>query len=273
MEYYTYVLIDSRTDEIFYVGKGQKMRMYHHVNEVQRGRIPNNGTNVYLERKIKKILDSGSRIKYKKILITENEQESYDKEMKLIAEIGLKNLCNITGGGKGGEGKKHSDETKIKMSENSPKFWLGKKFSDSHRQKLSESRRCQSPPMLGKRHSEETCRKLSESHKGQIPWIKGKKHSNEVKKKMSQKAFEQFINGMPEEIKRKISESNKGKKRSDITRKKISDSKKGLLTWSKGTCWISSSEQQKSIMVKKDILLNYLNNGWYRGRTFLKILS
>ena len=41
MEYYTYTLIDPRNEKIFYVGKGQKTRMYDHENAVQRGMIPN----------------------------------------------------------------------------------------------------------------------------------------------------------------------------------------------------------------------------------------
>lgn len=29
-------------------------------------------------------------------------------------------------------GKKHTEDSKLRMSENSPRYWLGKKFNDSH---------------------------------------------------------------------------------------------------------------------------------------------
>ncbi len=94
MKYYIYQLIDPRNSKIFYIGKGQKLRMYQHVKDVQRGRIPN-GSNNKLGNKIKKILLI-QKIKYKKVFETNNEQEAYDKEKELIIEIGLENLCNIS---------------------------------------------------------------------------------------------------------------------------------------------------------------------------------
>ncbi len=198
MEYYTYVLIDPRIGKIFYVGKGQKRRMYKHVNEVKRGRIPN-GSNVYLGRKIKKILSSGHRVKYKKVFITENGKDAFEKEKELIAEIGLENLCNIAIGGKVGNGmlgRKHSEETKKKLSD----FNKGKKLSEETKKKISES-------MKDIKRSEETKKKMSEAKKG---------------RKLS------------EEHKRKLSESHKGKKFSKETKQKMSESKKGQIPWNKG---------------------------------------
>lgn len=37
------------------------------------------------------------------------------------------------------KGKKKSEETKNKMSENSAKYWLGKEFSDEHKRKIGEA--------------------------------------------------------------------------------------------------------------------------------------
>jgi len=105
--YYVYFLVDPITDRPFYIGKGCKKRMYQHVNEVKRNRIPNKN-NRKLGNKIKKILDAGHKIKYKKFLITENENEAFIREKELIAEIGLKNLCNLTEGGEGLVGYRHS---------------------------------------------------------------------------------------------------------------------------------------------------------------------
>jgi hypothetical protein len=87
----------------------------------------------------------------------------------------------------------------------------GKKLSDEHKRKISES--CKGKNK-GKKLSEETKKKLSESHKGKTPWNKGKHHSEESKKKMS--------------------ESLKGKKLSEETKKKLSEAHKGKNTWIKG---------------------------------------
>jgi len=59
----------------------------------------------------------------------------------------------------------------------------GRKLSDEHKRKLSES-------MKGKKHSEEHRRKISESLKGCKPWNTGKTgcitHSEETKRKISE---------------------------------------------------------------------------------------
>lgn len=62
----------------------------------------------------------------------------------------------------------------------------------------------------GKHASDETRKKLSESHKGKTPWNKGKK-----------------LPPMPEETRRKISNTTKGKVFSEETRRKISEAQKG----------------------------------------------
>jgi len=175
MEYYTYILIDPISGKIFYVGKGQKLRMYAHVKDVQRNIIPNKN-NTYLGRKIQKILDSGLKVQYKKIFITENEQAAYDKEIELISEIGLKNLCNLTTGGEGLT-KSHSKETRKKMSDNNARYWLGKSIPEETKLKMAESQR-------GKIHSNETKKKISSSLKGNLNNL-GNPHSDKAKLKIS----------------------------------------------------------------------------------------
>ncbi len=204
MEYYVYLLIDSITGKIFYIGKGCKKRMYEHVKDVQRGRIPNN--NNRLKNKIKKILSAGYKIKYKKILITENEQKAFAKEIELIKKIGLENLCNLT---YGGEGNIPSEETKRKMSKNNGRYWLGKKLSKKHRQKLSYAHK-------GKKLSEEHKRKIGIKSKGRIL-------SEETKQKMSDSQKGKYHTT---ETKKKMSEAKKGKKLSEKHKRKISEALK-----------------------------------------------
>ena len=87
-------------------------------------------------------------------------------------------------------GRKHSEETKKKISE----AHKGKKLSEEHRKKLSEAVKGTNNPNYGKKLSEEHRKKLSEAHKG---------------KKLS------------EEHRKKIGEANKGRKLSEESRKKI----------------------------------------------------
>lgn len=91
--------------------------MYRHADDVKRGYTPNK-SNKKSENKIKKILNCGYSIKYKKVFITINEKLAYDKEKELILEIGLDNLCNMTAGGDGGSviGRTVSENTRKKMS-------------------------------------------------------------------------------------------------------------------------------------------------------------
>jgi hypothetical protein len=51
----------------------------------------------------------------------------------------------------------------------------GKKFSDEHRQRLSEAHKGQVGIWKGKKLSDEHRRKLSDAHRGKVPWNKGLK--------------------------------------------------------------------------------------------------
>lgn len=183
-EYYVYKLIDPRNSKIFYIGKGQKKRMYQHVKDVQCGRTPNN--NKKLNNKIKKILKLGLKVKYKKLFITENEQAAFNKEIKIIKEIELKNLCNLTEGGEGNIGRKFTKKHKQKISESKK----GITFSKEHKKKISEALKGRvltektkekisnskkgNNGLLGKSLSEEHRKNIARSLKGRIPWNKGK---------------------------------------------------------------------------------------------------
>jgi len=70
----------------------------------------------------------------------------------------------------------------------------------------------------GKKASKETRQKMSEAHKGQVPWCTGKHLSDEHKRKLS------IANksAMTEEVRQKISNSMKGIRRSEETRRKMS---------------------------------------------------
>jgi hypothetical protein len=134
-------------------------------------------------------------------------------------------------------GKKHSEETKKRISKkvreryNNPKFrenfkkimkW--KMNEEEVKKKISQSRK-------GKHLSEETKQKIRMANKG-------KKLSKETRKKMSEAKRK-----MSEETKRKISEANKGKHHSEATKRKLSKMLKGKpQPWNSGkkcNLWIN----------------------------------
>ncbi len=200
MEYYVYQLIDPRTDEVFYIGKGCKKRMYRHVENVERGRIPN-GSNKKLSNKIKKILYFRLKIKYKKVFVTKNEQKAYDKEQELIQKIGLENLCNLVEGGSKGRLPWNKGKKGLQVAWNKGKTGI---------------------------YSEETKRKMREAKIGHIPWNKEKPCSEDTKKKIS-KSLEGNIpwnKGLTVKDDSRIGKPWLGKSRSEETRKKISNSLK-----------------------------------------------
>ena len=89
-----------------------------------------------------------------------------------------KNGYNSTEGGKtniGQLGKKHSKETKQKMSI----AQRGRIFTKESRQKMSEAH-------LGKKSSKETKQKMSISHKGEKNYMYEKHHTEKSKKKISE---------------------------------------------------------------------------------------
>ena len=123
---------------------------------------------------------------------------------------------------KGGDGGIPSEETRIKLSE-SHKGQIppnkGKPMSEEQKKKLSEINK-------GKHHTEETKKKISESNKGKPSGMLGKKHSEESKKKMGEsrsgKKNPFYSKHHTEETRKKISTANKGKQRSEETRRKMS---------------------------------------------------
>ena len=102
--------------------------------------------------------------------------------------------------------------------------------------------------------SEEVKKKLSEAHKGKPSWNKGKTLSEETKKKLS--------------------ESRKGEKNprygvkvSEETKKKLSEAHKGNKSLT-GRIWVNNGIYNKPIF--PDQLSEYLNNGFIRGKIYIK---
>lgn len=161
--FYTYELIDSRNNTVFYIGKGTGNRMYQHYYLI----IVNNKpyTNTKLQNKIKSIYKNSGIIIYNKIIAI-SEQDAFNKEIELIKLHRENNidLCNLTNGGEGISGYtfSHTVESKLKMSlalkdkpktdehkqqlklakkdnPNNTTYWKDKTFNQEHKDQLSIS--------------------------------------------------------------------------------------------------------------------------------------
>lgn len=88
--------------------------------------------------------------------------------------------CAVSGERSGMFGKKHSHNTKNKMSNFRKEYLIKNPYTDEIKRKMSKSalnmseENKQKISQKGRKRSNETKQKLTDSHMGQIPWNKGK---------------------------------------------------------------------------------------------------
>ena len=182
-KFYVYALLDERKPgtfiynnlifdyEPFYIGKGNGSRMQNSIKWY------GSQHNKFKTRKINKIVAASKKIILIKIKNNITEDEAFNIEYSTISLIGRHPngpLTNLTDGGEGSCGFKHSPESieKIKgtwFSKDKEPWNKGKKMSDEHKKILSEA------------------------HLNQVPWNKGLKmppengshtHTKEHRKKI-----------------------------------------------------------------------------------------
>ena len=97
-EYYTYVLINSLTNEPIYIGKGKTDRCEQHFKLIKGNRHYNK----HLQNKVMQIWESNGEVVIRKYY-AESEQDALATEITWIKQsktMGVK-LCNLTDGGDG----------------------------------------------------------------------------------------------------------------------------------------------------------------------------
>lgn len=186
-ESYVYMLIDPRSNQPFYVGKGRGNRCRFHLDEAK----------YYTKRKslklnkIRKLFLLGMEPTIVKVEENVTDAQAIDLEVLLIAElrdIGIP-LTNMTDGGDGAQGYRHPEEYKQRMRE----LFAGRVVTEEHRLKMCKPKSEAGRENMRKarlamtyRPSEETKRKTSESLLGRPSPMKGRAQSAEARAKMSE---------------------------------------------------------------------------------------
>jgi hypothetical protein len=183
---YVYTLTDPRNGLPFYVGKGHGKRCAFHLDEAK----------YYVKRKskklnkIRKLMSLGLKPIISKVEENVSDADAIDFECLLIAEMrdfGIE-LTNMTDGGDGAQGYKHTEEHKQLMR----KLFAGRIFTEAHRQAMSKPKSIEGKANIAKarlittyRPSGETKRKTSEALKGRSSPMQGRIQTDEAKAKMS----------------------------------------------------------------------------------------
>jgi hypothetical protein len=178
MNYYVYIYHDKGLPIYVGKGKGQRASWHFHSNKAHLGNI------------LRKRSREGVTL-LPQIIQCKSDADSIELEIFLISEIGRKDLgkgplLNLTDGGDGAEGYKHTEEAKSKISK-----------SNSRRSISQETRNKISLTLKNVYQSDEMRKRAGEANRGRT---------------------------LTEEHRLKMSRSTKGKPKSDETRRKMKES-------------------------------------------------
>jgi len=173
-EFYVYILINPITNKPFYIGKGSngRMKMHEYFSD------NNKHWNKHIENTIKKIKKQNLNIIYEKVNC-KNEDDALKLEIKLIKKHGKENLCNLTDGGDGASGYKHTIKTKKLISKIQIKRFEDplerEKVSIQSKKSMSNTKTIQkiSNSLAGRKLSYETKKKMSKAKTGKGNWCYG----------------------------------------------------------------------------------------------------
>ncbi len=108
LQYYVYMLIDPKTEEVFYIGKGKGNRLFSHLSCALEDEEPTSAK----YDKIREILASGNEVKHIIVRHSLSEKEAYLVEASLIdaSEYCGVRLTNLVSGHNSLEGLMSADE-------------------------------------------------------------------------------------------------------------------------------------------------------------------
>jgi len=168
--FYVYEHTRKDTDKVFYVGKGQGKRAHstHHRNQYWHNIV--NKAKGFLVSFVCKDIDE------ELALLVEIERIDQFKK------LGYK-LCNLTEGGDGSSGYKHTKESLQKIGQASKAFMTGRAMSEETKAKIAAAK-------TGKKLSEEHKQKIGLASRGNTYAAGntnrlGMKHTEETKQKIS----------------------------------------------------------------------------------------
>jgi hypothetical protein len=143
MKYYVYKLVDPRSNQPFYIGKGSGNRAWTH-NEFKDG-----NNNFYKDEYIKDLHNNGLEPLVDIVKYFDIETEAYEYEEHLTESIGLDNLTNIVIGARppSRQGWKPSEYTLAKRSRGLKDI----PRTEEWKNKLSLSKQGTNNPMYGKK--------------------------------------------------------------------------------------------------------------------------
>lgn len=172
--FYVYAYFYPNSEKPFYIGKGQAKRKNDHLFAAKRCAH----SNKLLQNVINKIIVQGLNPRIEILQTFIDEDDAYNYEELLIAQYGRRlfeggPLCNISSGGRGPKGVKHTEEAKEKMR--------GRIVSNETRALISHSRK-------GVKLTEEQKR----SRKKVQPW----NHSPDTISKMRKPKSKQHANAI-----------------------------------------------------------------------------
>lgn len=183
--HYVYCHFRNDTDEVFYVGKGQKKRAY---SKQRRNPYWNN------------IVNKAKGFRVEIVAHNLTEQEALNYERVLISALRQQypdTLCNLTDGGDGVYNP--SEETREKQRTAK----LGRKLSEEHKQKIALASK-------NRRVTEETREKLRQVQLGRVSPYKGIKRDPEVCLKISEaKKAKNFKHSEESKIKMSLAKQSK----------------------------------------------------------------
>lgn len=171
--YFVYIYKNPVTLQPFYVGYGKNDRHLSHLQEAIRK--PESKQGEHKLNTIRKLLATNLEPIIELQQTNLSSINAQELEITLIAKFGRTCdgsgiLTNVTRGGTGGStfhGRTHSLESKTKMRE----VKLGKTFTESHKNKLSETAKTKvgdKNNFFGKTHTDKSKSKMSESLTGKI---------------------------------------------------------------------------------------------------------